>query len=64
MEYTRPIDVIIARIDEKMKEAQYYYRDSVNAEDWQFWKGVWKTYIECYIMAVEVLAEVKKEVEK
>ena len=61
MELRRPVDVIIARIEGKMKEAQYYYRDSVNEEDWQFWKGAWKAFTESYIIAVEVLAEVIKE---
>jgi len=64
MELRRPVDVILARIEEKMKDAQYYYRDSVSEEDWLFWKGTWKAYIECYMIAVEVLAEIMKEEEE
>jgi len=64
MELRRPVDVIISRIEGKMKEAQYYYRDSVSEEDWQLWKGAWKAYIESYIIAVEVLAEIIEKEEE
>jgi len=63
-EYSRPVEMILAEINRKMEEAKHYFRDSVNEKDWQFWKGVWRAYIESYIIAVEVLAEVKKELKK
>jgi len=58
------IERILARIDKKLREAQYYYKDSVNAPDWDFWKGAWRAYTESYIIVVEMLAVVTKEVEK
>lgn len=58
------LEVVLTRIDAEMTRAQEYYRDSVNTEDWQYWKGMWRAYIESYIIAVEVLAEVIKEVEE
>ena len=58
------LERILARIDKKMREAQYYYKDSVNAPDWDFWKGTWRAYIESYIIVVEMLAAVTKEAEK
>ena len=58
------IERILARIDKKMREAQYYYKDLVNVPDWDFWKGAWKAYTESYIIVVEMLAGVTKEEEE
>jgi len=64
MDSRETIEKILARISAKMREAQYYYKDSVNASDWDFWKGMWKAYIESYIIVVEILASVTEEVEE
>jgi len=63
-EYSRPVEMILAEINRKMEEAKHYYRDSDNEKDRQFWKGVWRAYMESYVTAVEVLAEIKKELKE
>jgi len=63
MECIEYIEKIVHELEEEMTEARQYYRDSVNAPDWDFWRGKWAGYIESYIIAIGILAKVKKEVE-
>ena len=64
MDSREAIERILVRIDKEMQEAQYYYKDSVNAPNWDFWKGAWRAYTESFIIVVEMLAAVTKEVEE
>jgi len=62
MECTEYIEKIVHALEEEMTEARQYYKDSLNEPDWDFWRGKWAGYIESYIIAIGILAKVKKEV--
>jgi len=64
MECTEYLEKLVHKLEEQMTEARQFYRDSVNEPDWDFWRGKWAGYIDAYIMTVEILAEIKKEVEE
>ena len=61
MEYTKPVEEIIARISELMNNAGNLYIESRNAPDWKYWEGKWSGLIDALKVAVEVLAKVEKE---
>jgi len=64
MEYTKPVEEIIARISELMNNASNLYIESRNAPDWKYWEGKWSGLTDALKVAVEILAKVEKEVEK
>jgi len=58
------IDQILAKINIEMEHAKHYFQDSAGNDDFLFWEGAWKTYVQCYIIVVEVLSELKKKEEE
>ena len=64
MEYTKPVEEIIARISELMNNAGNLYIESRNTPEWKYWEGKWNGLTDALKVAVEVLAKVEKEVEK
>ncbi len=64
MEYTKPVEEIISKIGKEMDTVRSLYIEAVLEEDRLEWRGKWRGLVDACIIAVEVLAKVKKEVKE
>ena len=64
IEHTQPPLVIMTRIDELIQTAQNNYKKARNTKEWKYYEGRWSALIDAYKIAVEVLAEVEREMQK
>jgi len=63
-EYSKSVEEIITKIGKEMDSVRTLYISATLEEDRQEWRGKWRGLIDAYIIAVETLAKVEKEVEE
>ena len=63
-EYSKPIEEIISKIGKEMDAVRNLYVEAAQEEDRLEWRGKWRGLIDAYIIAVETLAKVKKELKE